>query len=255
MAVHGGGWFRRPPARRRSCHGVSEHHAAVGGVPICPVVANPAQPDSLSSEAFGEGGWRSGPATAVGSSWMDCLVAPTGSGLLAMTKWGHDPAVLRIAGPVHLCYPSGHAMMHDLDFAEVVDLICKEDSRYDKKAYFFVRGGLDETVKALKKSDPDRLRQSQHISGRELLEGLRAHALDQFGPLAKTVLVSWGVARCADFGEIVFNLIEYNVFSKTENDRREDFAEVYDFEEAFVKPFQPAGGRKSGPPTEVLGSA
>jgi uncharacterized repeat protein (TIGR04138 family) len=145
-------------------------------------------------------------------------------------------------------------MMQDPDFAEIVDLICKEDTRYDRKAYSFVRLGLDQTVKNLKKSDPARTQQSQHVSGRELLEGLRAYALDQFGPLAKTVLESWGVHRCADFGEIVFNLIDYRVFSKTETDRREDFAEVFDFDDAFVKPFQPAGGHRPGPPTKAVGS-
>lgn len=144
--------------------------------------------------------------------------------------------------------------VQDLDFAEVVDLICKEDTRYDKAAYFFVRQGLDHTVSALKKSDPSRAQHSQHVSGRELLEGLRMHALEQFGPLTKTVLESWRVGRCSDFGEIVFNLIEYNIFSKTESDRREDFANIYDFDEAFVKPFQPAGARRSGPSTEIVGS-
>jgi uncharacterized repeat protein (TIGR04138 family) len=69
--------------------------------------------------------------------------------------------------------------------------------------------------------------------------------LEQYGPLAKTVLNTWGVKRCSDFGDIVFNLIEYNVFSKTENDRREDFADIYDFEDAFVKPFLPASPRRS----------
>ncbi len=144
--------------------------------------------------------------------------------------------------------------MQDLDFAEIVELICKEDTRYDKRAYFFVRQGLDNTVKNLKKSDPARVQRSPHVSGRELLEGLRVHALDQFGPLTMTVLDSWGVRRCGDFGEIVFNLIEYSVFSKTENDRREDFAEVYDFEEAFVKPFRPAHQRHCGPTTETVDS-
>ena len=43
---------------------------------------------------------------------------------------------------------------------------------------------------------------------------------------------------------IVFNLIEYNVFSKTDSDRREDFADIYDFDEAFVKPFAPARPRR-----------
>ena len=153
-----------------------------------------------------------------------------------------------------MCYLSRYAMMQDLDFGEIVDLICKEDGRYDKKAYLFVRQGLDSTVKNLKKHDPDRVQRSPHVSGRELLEGLRAFALDQYGPLAKTVFETWGVRRCTDFGEIVFNLIEYNVFSKTDNDRREDFADLYDFDEAFVRPFQPTGRKRSGPSTETVGS-
>src|SRR5471032_2988020 len=122
--------------------------------------------------------------------------------------------------------------MQDLEFSEIVGLICKEDSRFDRKAYAFVRQALDHTGK------------SQHVSGAELLQGIRGHALDQFGPLAKTVLNTWGVRRCPDFGDIVFNLIEYNVFSKTENDRREDFADLYDFDEAFVKPFAPSRARR-----------
>jgi uncharacterized repeat protein (TIGR04138 family) len=144
--------------------------------------------------------------------------------------------------------------MQDLDFSEIVDLIRKEDARYDRKAYAFVRQGLDQTVKSLKKSDPERTQHSQHVSGRELLEGLRAYALDQFGPLAMTVLESWGVHRCSDFGDIVFNLIEYRVFSKTEQDRREDFTEVFNFDDAFVKPFKPAQKQRPGPPTKAVGS-
>jgi uncharacterized repeat protein (TIGR04138 family) len=137
--------------------------------------------------------------------------------------------------------------MSDLDFNEIVSLICKEDSRYDRKAYTFLREGLDYAVKELKKKETERAKQSLHVSGAELLMGIRAYALDQFGPLAITVLNNWGINRCGDFGEIVFNLIEYNVFSKTDNDRREDFAEVYTFEEAFVKPFQPKHPRAGGP--------
>lgn len=136
--------------------------------------------------------------------------------------------------------------MSDLDFNEIVNLICKEDARYDKKAYSFTREGLDHAVKELKKRDAERSRQSLHVSGEELLKGIRAYALDQYGPLTLTVLNSWGITRCADFGEIVFNLIEYNVFSKTENDRREDFAEFYTFEDAFVKPFLPKNPRRGG---------
>ena len=132
--------------------------------------------------------------------------------------------------------------MQDLDFNEIVSLIRKEDSRYDRKAYGFVREGLDHTVKQLKKratSEEGPSKPSKHVNGRELSEGLCAYALDQFGPLAKTVLNEWGLSTSADFGEIVFNLIEYNVFSKTEADRREDFGNVFDFDEAFVAPFLP----------------
>jgi uncharacterized repeat protein (TIGR04138 family) len=146
--------------------------------------------------------------------------------------------------------------MSDLSFTEIVELICKEDSRFDRKAYEFVRQGLDYTVKGIKKKDATRAARSQHVAGAELLNGLRTYALEQFGPLAKTVLNEWGITRCADFGDIVFNLIEYNVFSKTDNDRREDFAEVFDFDEAFVKPFRPARARRFGSSaTEAVGSA
>jgi uncharacterized repeat protein (TIGR04138 family) len=146
--------------------------------------------------------------------------------------------------------------MQNPDFSEIVALICKEDPRFDRKAYDFVRLGLDQTVKELRKKDAVRAERSRHVSGPELLEGLRVYALDQFGPLAKTVLNTWGVRRCRDFGDIVFNLIEYNVFSKTENDQREDFSDVFDFDEAFVKPFQPATRRSRGASAaEAFGAA
>jgi uncharacterized repeat protein (TIGR04138 family) len=135
--------------------------------------------------------------------------------------------------------------MQDLDFNEIVGLICKEDPRYDRKAYAFLREGLDYAVKELKKKDTERAKSSLHITGAELLMGLRVYALDQYGPLAMTVLGSWGLTRCGDFGDMVFNLIEYNVFSKTDQDKKEDFAEIYTFEDAFVKPFLPKKPRKS----------
>lgn len=130
--------------------------------------------------------------------------------------------------------------MQDSEFADTVQLICKEDSRYDRQAYNFVRLGLDHTVKELRRKDSSGAGRLRHVTGQELLEGLRVYALEQFGPMAKTVFNSWGVTRCRDFGDIVFNLIEYNVFSKTDGDRREDFEDLYDFDEAFVGPFLPA---------------
>ena len=133
-------------------------------------------------------------------------------------------------------------------FDAIVDLILKEDARYDRKAYAFVDEGLKATMKALRK------KKDEHVAGPELLQGLRAHALDQFGPLAQTVLNAWGVRRCTDFGEIVFNLIEYRLtgeswFKKTDTDRREDFSDIYDFTDAFVKPFLPQRPPPAAPPS------
>lgn len=126
-------------------------------------------------------------------------------------------------------------------FAEAVEQICSEDPRFEKGAYHFVRQGLDHTIKNLK-TKPGR--EGNHVSGQELLSGIREFALEQYGPLTLTVLHSWGVRSCEDFGAIVFNLVEAGVLGKTERDSRQDFADGYDFDEAFVAPFRPRRGRR-----------
>jgi uncharacterized repeat protein (TIGR04138 family) len=126
--------------------------------------------------------------------------------------------------------------MKRVDFQNAIEEILRHDPRYDRDAYYFVRDGLDHTIKLRRKSAHGTER---HVTGQELLEGIRSFALQQFGPLTRTVLEHWGVKRCEDFGEIVFNLVEKGVFTKTERDSREDFKGGYDFEEAFEKPFRP----------------
>lgn len=121
------------------------------------------------------------------------------------------------------------------DFNQVVEWVCREDSRYEPGAYHFVREGLDYTMQRLAKSAPEAA--PRHIKGPELLEGLRDYALDRYGPLAFVLLQDWGVRCCEDFGEIVFNLVECGALGKTDDDSREDFAGGYDFETAFVTPF------------------
>jgi uncharacterized repeat protein (TIGR04138 family) len=130
--------------------------------------------------------------------------------------------------------------MSGKDFSEVVDLVIKDDSRFGKGAYYFIRKALDYTVKEL---GEDKTRKSHHVSGQELLEGIRTYALDQFGPLTMTVFDEWNVTRCSDFGDIVFNLVEYGVLGKTDTDRREDFSDGYDFKSAFLQPFVPTNRR------------
>ena len=148
--------------------------------------------------------------------------------------------------------------MQDSEFGEIVALICKDDSRFHRRAYEFVRlNSRPIRSSELRKRDTaTRTDKSRHVSGRELVEGLRVFALDQFGPMAKTVLNSWGVNNCRDFGDIVFNLIEYKVFSKTgTTDRQEDFESIYDFDEAFVKPFLPSRRPQGGAAAEKVGPA
>jgi len=129
--------------------------------------------------------------------------------------------------------------METMDFREKIQQIRELDARYHEDAYQFVREGLDYTVKELKKVPAGKV---HHVRGNELLQGIRCYAIDQFGPVTRTVLKSWGVYCCEDFGEIVFNMVESGILGKTEQDDRSDFAGVYDFQEAFVTPFLPKQG-------------
>ena len=142
----------------------------------------------------------------------------------------------------------GLLLMKKQNFTEMVNLIIKEDDRYTKEAYSFLKEALDFTMDRERKRKGKIVTQNQrHVSGQELLEGAREFALEQYGPMAYTVLTSWGLGECEDFGEMVFNLIEYGVFSKNEDDAKEDFSSIYTFEQAFQRPFQPEKRRLKRP--------
>src|SRR5438445_3634904 len=127
--------------------------------------------------------------------------------------------------------------MQKIGFAEALDSIVASDPRYQREAYIFLRDALDFTTKQQKKAKGTTVR---HVSGPELLEGVRQYALKEFGPMVMTVFESWGIASSEDVGHMVFNLIGAGIFGKTDQDSIEDFKNVYDFQEAFVKPFSPA---------------
>ena len=59
--------------------------------------------------------------------------------------------------------------------------------------------------------------------------------------MAFTLLREWGVHSCSDVGDMVFELIEEGMFGKQDSDTREDFADHYDFAEAFLLPYLPDG--------------
>lgn len=121
------------------------------------------------------------------------------------------------------------------DFAEALESIRSQDPRFARDAYFFLRDGLDFTIKLRKKNKDS----SSHVTGPQLLDGLRQYALKEFGPMVPTVFAYWGVSRCEDFGEMVFNLIDAGIFGKTDQDSIDDFKGCYTFHDAFVAPYVP----------------
>jgi uncharacterized repeat protein (TIGR04138 family) len=127
--------------------------------------------------------------------------------------------------------------MQAINFEEVLEKILSKDPRYHREAYLFLREGLDHAQKLMSKANKNEIR---HVTGQELLGGIREYAINQYGPMAAMVLEEWGIHRCEDFGEIVFNMVEHGLLSKTETDSRDDFKGGYDFAEAFRKPFLPS---------------
>ncbi len=114
--------------------------------------------------------------------------------------------------------------------AVILDLV-ERDPRYKPAAYHFVFDALDHTLS-------NRGGGRRHVSGAEIMEGVRSLALDRFGFLARSVFKHWGVTKTDDFGEIVFNLISADLLQKTADDRKEDFCDLYDFETAFDLAFE-----------------
>lgn len=136
------------------------------------------------------------------------------------------------------------------------------DKRYKREAYGFVFEALkyahdvlemgtaapseavEESTAAEESAEPETTEgdagseNRRHLTGRELCEAIRRYAVDQFGYMAWTVLQSWGVRTTGDFGNIVFNLIAIGEMSKTKEDRREDFEDVFDLESGLREEFR-----------------
>jgi len=140
--------------------------------------------------------------------------------------------------------------MQEINFEEAVEQILAKEARYHRDAYLFLREALDYTQKKIGKQAKGQLR---HVTGQELLDGIREYALSQFGPMTLTLFEDWGIRSGEDFGEIVFSMVDIGLLAKTANDSRADFADGYDFEEAFRKPFIPTrkDSGKSKPPSSV----
>ncbi len=111
----------------------------------------------------------------------------------------------------------------------------QRDPRFAAKSYHFLRDALDFTVQRIEEQGDG---EPRHVSGRELLDGFRDYALNQFGPMAATVMREWGIKNGKNVGEMVFSLIEEQIFGKQPSDSLDDFTGYMSFKKAFETPFE-----------------
>ncbi len=108
---------------------------------------------------------------------------------------------------------------------ELLERLRARGDAFDERAYLFVLAAIEFLQ--------ERLPVRRHVTGAELAWACRDLASRQFGLLARPVLAHWGVTRTADFGRIVFALVEVGLLVTQPGDRAEDFDAVFDFESAF----------------------
>jgi uncharacterized repeat protein (TIGR04138 family) len=140
--------------------------------------------------------------------------------------------------------------MQPIHFEESVVSILRREGRYDGQAYFFLKESLDFTLKRIMEETGGK---GRHVSGKELLEGFRDHALEQFGPMAATLMDEWGIKEGRDVGNMVFQMIEEQIFGKQESDKPEDFDGVFDFKKELRDPFLPTRAATSGRGRQAAG--
>jgi uncharacterized repeat protein (TIGR04138 family) len=113
-----------------------------------------------------------------------------------------------------------------LNYDAALDGVLEIDKRYSRHAYLFVQRALH--FYREKRGGGEN---ASHIKGPELLIGVRELAVEEYGPMARSVLNGWGLESGEDVGEIVYNLIHAGLMSKTEEDDKDDFAGVMKFDE------------------------
>ena len=120
--------------------------------------------------------------------------------------------------------------MTELAFRDgVMDRIRLREPRFHESAYLFVLSALE--------FSQARLTERRHITGHELAAACRDLALQRYGVLARMVLEYWGVTSTADFGHIVFTLVDLGLLISQPSDTRDEFCDVFDFDQAFDREY------------------
>ncbi len=94
-------------------------------------------------------------------------------------------------------------------------IVSGRDTRFKPESYGFILASLD-----FHRSKMD---QDGHLEAEELIASVIELALLKFGPMAESVFKHWGVNESIDVGSIVYNLIDLDILSKTEEDTHEQF--------------------------------
>jgi len=115
-------------------------------------------------------------------------------------------------------------------------MLALKDGRYSPEAFRFLFEALPHAVRLAGKEKAEGT--EKHVTGQEVLAGMRAHASQVFGPLAAAVWRSWGVRETLDWGRIVFLLVDNGLLNRQESDTIEDFRSGFDFDEVFVRRYQ-----------------
>lgn len=118
-----------------------------------------------------------------------------------------------------------------------VRTLALQDGRYSPEAFRFLFESLETAVQLAGKEDAQG--SERHVSGQELVEGMRHYARRVFGPLAARVWRSWGVHEVLDWGRIVFLLVDAGMLNSQPSDTLDDFREEFDFDEFFVRGYEP----------------
>ncbi len=135
--------------------------------------------------------------------------------------------------------------MKDKKFEDAVRKVATDDARFHADAYFLLQEALRYTVEQIGSDEGE----GRHVSASELLDGFRRYSLNEFGPMAVAVLEDWGVTQTGHVGAMVFNLIDAGIFAGSEEDRLEDFEDVFPFGDAFEEPFLPAVSKRQITPS------
>ena len=116
------------------------------------------------------------------------------------------------------------------EFYNIVERICDKDPKYRPGAYEFVMEALSYSQRKFKRI--------KHVTGTELLEGIKELLMIRFGHMALLVLNHWGIKNTEDFGNIVFNLVQERILSKDNEDHIDSFRNGYDFQEVFDRGYR-----------------